>query len=267
MSIDNDIKECWAVADHWFNMTYETVLITGGGTGLGRRFAEVLALAGATVILSGRRLEKLEESAEAVRTIGGKAHCIAMDVSNSDSVAEGISASNSISPITVLVNNAGATSEDGLLNMGEQQWDAVMDTNLKGAWMVAREVVGAMSLRKKGGAVVNIASVLGTSVQKGTGAYCASKAGLLHLTRQMALEWARYQVRVNAIAPGYYFTDIAATYLESDKGKALLKRIPARRLGEPHEMDAALLMLCSSASSYMTGSTVTIDGGLSLTIV
>ena len=250
-----------------FDMSSETVLITGGGTGLGRHFAEVLAGAGGTTILTGRRIQKLEESAKSVREMGGTAHCVAMDVSDTQSVVEGIEACNAISPITVLVNNAGTTSESSLLDLDEQGWDNVVDTNLKGAWMVAREVVRAMSEREARGAIVNIASVLGTSVQKGTGSYCPSKAGLLHLTRQMALEWARYQVRVNAIAPGYYFTDIAANYLESEAGKALLKRIPARRLGQPREMDAALLMLCSSASSYMTGSTVTIDGGLSLSIV
>jgi NAD(P)-dependent dehydrogenase (short-subunit alcohol dehydrogenase family) len=248
-------------------MSGETALITGGGTGLGRRFAEVLGEAGATVILSGRRLEKLEESAQSVRDHGGAAHCVCMDVSDPASVVIGIEACNAISPITVLVNNAGTTSAAALLDLDESDWDLVIDTNLKGAWLVASEVVRGMSSRTCGGAIVNIASVLGTSVQKGTGGYCPSKAGLLHLTRQMALEWARYQVRVNSIAPGYYFTDIAASYLESDSGKALLQRIPARRLGEPQEMDAALLMLCSSASSYMTGSTITIDGGLSLSIV
>jgi NAD(P)-dependent dehydrogenase (short-subunit alcohol dehydrogenase family) len=246
-------------------MSDDTVLITGGGTGLGRQFAQVLARAGATVILSGRRMEKLEESAQSVRDNGGRAHCVVMDVS--DSVARGVEACNQISPVNVLVNNAGTTSENVLLDLDEQSWDSVLDTNLKGAWMVGREVVRSLAARDQGGAIINIASVLGTSVQKGTGGYCPSKAGLLQLTRQMALEWARFKVRVNAISPGYYHTDIAASYLDSDAGKALLRRIPARRLGEPREMDAALLMLCSSASSYMTGSAVNVDGGLSLPIV
>jgi NAD(P)-dependent dehydrogenase (short-subunit alcohol dehydrogenase family) len=253
--------------DELFDMSSDTVLITGGGTGLGRHFAQVLAGAGATVILSGRRMEKLEESAHSVRDSGGRAHCVAMDVSDSDSVARGIEACNEISPVNVLVNNAGTTSENVLLDLDEEAWDSVLDTNLKGAWMVGREVVRSLVARGQGGAIVNIASVLGTSVQKGTGGYCPSKAGLLQLTRQMALEWARFKVRVNAISPGYYHTDIAASYLDSDAGKALLRRIPARRLGEPCEMDAALLMLSSSASSYMTGSAVNVDGGLALSIV
>ena len=253
--------------DELFDMSDDTVLITGGGTGLGRQFAQVLARAGATVILSGRRMEKLEESAESVRASGGNVYCVVMDVSDSASVARGVEACNEISPVNVLINNAGTTSENVLLDLDEQSWDCVLDTNLKGAWMVGREVVRSLAACERGGAIVNIASVLGSSVQKGTGGYCPSKAGLLQLTRQMALEWARFKVRVNAISPGYYHTDIAASYLDSDAGKALLRRIPARRLGQPREMDAALLMLCSSASSYMTGSAVNVDGGLSLPIV
>lgn len=256
-----------SMLDDLFDMTGDTVLITGGGTGLGRRFAQVLVEAGATVILSGRRLEKLEESAQVISDAGGRVHCVAMDVSDNNSVASGVEACNDISPVDVLVNNAGTTSENVLLDLDEQAWDNVLDTNLKGAWMVGREVVRSLAARGQGGTIVNIASVLGTSVQKGTGGYCPSKAGLLQLTRQMALEWARFEVRVNAISPGYYHTDIAASYLDSDAGKALLRRIPARRLGEPGELDAALLMLCSSASSYMTGSAVNVDGGLSLAVV
>ena len=256
-----------SMVDGLFDLSGDTVLITGGGTGLGRQFAQVVASAGATVILAGRRVEMLEESAESVKRLGGTAHCITMDVSDANSVAGAVKRCNEISPVTVLINNAGTTSESLLLELEENAWDAVLDTNLKGAWMVGREVVRSLANRGEGGAIVNIASVLGTSVQKGTGGYCPSKAGLLHLTRQMALEWAKFKVRVNAISPGYYHTDIAASYLDSDAGTELLRRIPARRLGEPREMDAALLMLCSSASSYMTGSTVTIDGGLSLAIV
>jgi 3-oxoacyl-[acyl-carrier protein] reductase len=250
-----------------FDMTGETVLITGGGTGLGRQFALALSGAGASVILSGRRLEKLEESAQLVADRGGVAHCVTMDVSDPDSVAAAVSRCNDISPVSVLINNAGTSSTTMLMDLSEEDWDSVIDTNLKGAWLVAREVVGAMIADERGGAIVNIASVLATSVQKGTGAYCPSKAGLVHLTRQMALEWARFQVRCNALAPGYFMTDISSYYLETEAGKALTRRIPMRRLGDPPEMDAALLLLASSASRYMTGSVVNVDGGLSLSVV
>jgi NAD(P)-dependent dehydrogenase (short-subunit alcohol dehydrogenase family) len=253
--------------NQYFDMSGETVLITGGGTGLGRQFALALSGAGATVILGGRRLEKLEESAGLVTGQGGVAHCVTMDVSDPESVKTAVKICNEIAPISVLINNAGTSSTTMLMDLSEEDWDAVVDTNLKGAWLVAREVVGTMIASKRGGSIVNIASVLASSVQKGTGAYCPSKAGLIHLTRQMALEWARYQVRCNALAPGYFLTDISSYYLETDAGKALTRRIPMRRLGDPPEMDAALLLLASSASRYMTGSVLTIDGGLSLSII
>ncbi len=250
-----------------FDMSAETALVTGGGSGLGKRFAQTLASAGATVILSGRRPEKLEDTAAAINGAGGRAHAVTMDVSDMDSVGEAIEQCMNISPLTVLVNNAGTVSGKMLLDMAEGDWDGVINTNLKGAWSVAVEVARRMINADTEGSIVNIASVLGSSVQMGTGAYCASKAGLLQLTRQMALEWAGQGVRVNAIAPGYYMTDISADYLESEIGKRLLRKIPLRRLGDPSELDAALLMLASGASGYMTGSVVTVDGGLSMAVV
>ncbi|MGI9286764.1 MAG: SDR family NAD(P)-dependent oxidoreductase [Pseudomonadales bacterium] len=250
-----------------FDMSGETVMVTGGGTGLGRQYATVLARAGARVILCARRVEKLEEAAAAIRQQGGEAHCIAMDVANSDSVAVAFKRCLEIAPVTVLVNNAGTASEPMLLDLSEQEWDSVLDTNLKGAWLVARAAARQMIDHGQGGSIINIASVLGSSVQKGTGAYAAAKSGLLHLTRAMALEWARDCIRVNAIAPGYYRTDMAEDYLDSEVGRQLIKRIPQRRLGSPEEMDGALLMLASAASAYMTGSVVTVDGGLSLSII
>lgn len=250
-----------------FDMSNDTVLITGGGTGLGKRFAKILGEAGATVILTGRRIQKLEEAAQAVVGNGGSAYCVQMDVGDAEDVVRAVNDCEGISPLTVLVNNAGVSSASMLLELDEAGWDSVMNTNLKGSWLVAREVARAMEQRNNGGAIVNIASVLSSSVQKGTGAYGPSKAGLLQLTRLMAVEWSRYKIRVNAIAPGYYYTDIASSYLESDAGKELLRRIPARRLGDPSELDAAILLLASRGSSYMTGSVLTVDGGLSLSIV
>lgn len=252
---------------NYLDMSGETVMITGGGTGLGKQFATILGQAGATIVLCARRVEKLEDTAEIVRRNGGAAHCIAIDVSNQVSISDAFDRLDAISPITVLINNAGTTANPMLLDLSEEEWDSVVDTNLKGAWMVARTAARQMIDQGKGGSIINIASVLGTSVQKGTGAYATSKSGLLHLTRQMALEWARYDIRVNAIAPGYYRTDMATRYLNSDEGKHLIKRIPQRRLGDPGEMDGAILMLASSASSYMTGSVVTVDGGLSLSVI
>jgi NAD(P)-dependent dehydrogenase (short-subunit alcohol dehydrogenase family) len=190
-----------------------------------------------------------------------------MDVANAESVTEAFRRCADIGPVDVLINNAGVAAEPSLLDLSEQEWDQVIDINLKGAWLVARAGAQQMIDHGRGGAIVNIASVLGSCVQKGTGAYAAAKSGLIHLTRAMALEWAKYSVRVNAIAPGYYHTDMAAGYLDSESGQRLLKRIPQRRLGNPKELDGAILMLSSSASAYMTGSIVTVDGGLSLSVI
>ena len=250
-----------------FDMSGRRVLITGGGTGLGQRFAHTLAAAGATVILAARRADRLEQTARTLRERGASAHCVTMDVASAASVANAFRAIAAIGPLDVLVNNAGTAADKSLLDIGEDEWDRVMDANLKGAWLVARAAATAMIAAGTGGSIVNIASVLGSAVQKHTGPYSAAKAGLLHLTRAMALEWARHGIRVNAIAPGYYRTDMAADFLESDAGRLLQKRIPQRRLGDPQELDGAILLLASAASSYMTGSVITVDGGLSLAVV
>ena len=250
-----------------FGLNGKTALITGGGTGLGRQFAMTLSQAGARVILSARRVERLEETAGWIREHGGEAHCIPMDVSHAATVDAAIAQAAAIAPLDILVNNAGVAAEPMLLDLDESEWDSVLDANLKGAWLVARAVAREMVEKNTPGSIVNIASVLGSAVQKGTGAYAASKAGLLHLTRAMAVEWARHGIRVNAIAPGYYRTDMAEGFLESEAGARMIKRIPRRRLGNPEELAGALLLLASDASSYMTGSVVTVDGGLSLAVV
>ncbi|MEM1191225.1 MAG: SDR family oxidoreductase [Pseudomonadota bacterium] len=250
-----------------FDMSEQTVLVTGGGTGLGRRFAETLATAGAAVIIAGRRLEKLEETAQTLRDGGATVHTLVMDVSDRDSILTAMQDNPVVGSASVLVNNAGAVAGGMLLDLAEADWDSVMDTNLKGAWMVAAEFAKSLKDHGRAGAIVNIASVLGSSVQLGTGAYCPSKAALIQLTRLMSLEWARHGIRVNTIAPGYYRTDISEEYLESEAGAALVKKIPLRRLGEAQELDGAILLLASDASRYMTGSLITVDGGLSLAVV
>ena len=248
-----------------FDLRGRHALVTGGGTGLGRAFALQLAGAGAVVTLAGRRAAPLEDTASAIREGGGDARCIRLDVCDASSVAEGFAALHA--PADILVNNAGFAADRMLLDVPEEDWDAVFDANLKGAWMVARAAARAMIDANIHGSVINISSALGTAVQKGTAPYAAAKAGLIHLTRAMALEWARHGIRVNAIAPGYYYTDMAAEYLDSDSGRAMVKRVPQRRLGSPEELGGAILLLASDASSYMTGSVVTIDGGLSLAVV
>lgn len=253
--------------DSIFDLQGRTALITGGGTGLGRHFARVLSASGATVILCARREDKLQSTVEEIISEGGKAYCFAMDVTDKSSITAAFDRAAEHGVVEIVVNNAGITAVPSLLNLDEESWDNVQDTNLKGAWLVAREAVSRMAATNTPGTIINIASILGVAVQKGTGPYSASKAALLHLSRDMAVEWARYKVRVNAIAPGYYATDMAEEYLESPSGQAMLKRIPQRRLGNLEDLSGAILLLASDASAYITGSCITVDGGLSLPII
>ncbi len=250
-----------------FDLSGKTALVTGGGTGLGRRFAQTLAKAGAAVALAGRRPEPLEQCAAAIRSAGGIAHCVPLDVSCARSVESAFQMLERIGSVDVLVNNAGIAGEGSLLELSEDTWDSVLDINLKGAWLVARATARQMIERGVAGAIINVASVLGSIVQKGTASYPAAKAALIHLTRQMALEWAKHGIRVNALAPGYFMSELSAGYLSSDGGKAMIKRTPMRRVGDPEELAGALLLLASGASSYMTGSVITVDGGLSIPTV
>lgn len=248
-----------------FDLTGKRALVSGGGTGLGRQFALTLAGAGAEVVLAARRRDPLEATAAEIRTAGGVAECIALDVTDAASVDAALA--GPAGRVDVLVNNAGTAGPGSLLDMTEDTWDRVFDVNVKGAWHLARAAARQMIERRSGGSIVNVASVLGVAVQKWTANYPASKAALLHLTRAMALDWARYGIRANALLPGYFATEMSEAYLGTEPGQAMLKRMPMRRLGEPSELDGALLLLASDASRYMTGSAITVDGGLSIPFV
>lgn len=250
-----------------FDMSGRTALVTGGGTGLGRQFSLTLAEAGATVVLAARRRAPLEEAADTIQRSGGTAHCLVFDVADSSQVEAALSSIAQLGTIDVLVNNAGTAAGSTLLETDEETWDQVLNVNLKGAWLVARAAAKRMIAANIGGSIINVSSVLGSAVQKGTANYPAAKAALTHLTRSMAVEWARFGIRVNALAPGYFATDLSAAYLESPRGQDMLKRIPQRRLGTPEELSGALLLLASRAGNYMTGSVVTVDGGLSLPVI
>jgi NAD(P)-dependent dehydrogenase (short-subunit alcohol dehydrogenase family) len=250
-----------------FDMKGRLALVTGGGTGLGRQFAVTLSQAGAAVILAARRLEPLQATAAAVREVGGTAHCVTLDVADPAGVRQAFEVIDGIGALDVVVNNAGTAGPGSLLDMTDETWDRLFDVNVKGAWHVGRAAVQQMIARGRGGSIINVASVLGLTVQKGTASYPAAKAALLHLTRAMAVEWARHGVRVNALAPGYFRTDMSDRYLASERGKAMVQRMPLRRLGEPAELAGALLLLSSDASAYMTGCVISVDGGLSIPTV
>ncbi|WP_372395656.1 glucose 1-dehydrogenase [Azospirillum sp. HJ39] len=239
-----------------------TALVTGASSGLGRHFAGVLAQAGARVALAARRTDALAETRAAIEAVGGSATIVAMDVTDPDSVAAAVGeAWQALGRIDILVNNAGVTATRPFLDMGEEEWEGVIDTNLTGCARVARAVARRMREDGQGGAIVNIASILGMRVAGHVSSYIAAKAGLLHLTKAMALELARHDIRVNALCPGYVETELNADFFASDAGKALVKRIPQRRLGRLQDLDMPLLLLASDAGAYMTGSVLAVDGG------
>lgn len=247
-----------------FDLDGKAAIVTGASSGLGHHFSQVLAKAGAKVALAARRLEPLTELARRIEAIDGRAIPIVLDVTDSQSVKDCVQAAETeLGPISVLVNNAGLAVTKPVLEQQEADWDRVVDTNLKGAWLMAQEVARHMARLGHGGSIINTASILALGGTGHLAAYCASKAGLVNLTRAMAIELARHDIRVNAIAPGYIETDINRDFLKSDAGAALRSRIPQRRFGQPEDLDGVLLLLASEASRYMTGSVVVVDGGQS----
>lgn len=246
-----------------FDLGGRVALVTGASGGLGLHFARTLAGAGAQVVLAARRMEQLEANVASIREAGGEAAAVAMDVTDPDGVERGVAeaAERFGGPATIVINNSGVTASGTALDLPARDWDKVMDTNVRGAWLVARAAARRMIEARTGGSVVNVASILGLRVAGQVAPYAASKAALLHLTRALALEWARHGIRVNAIAPGYIETDFNRDFFASDAGQALVRRIPQRRLGRAGELDGALLLLASDASSYMTGEAIVADGG------
>jgi NAD(P)-dependent dehydrogenase (short-subunit alcohol dehydrogenase family) len=251
-----------------FDLTGQAAIVTGASSGLGRHFAITLARAGAKVALCARRAERIAEVAREIQAFDGRAMPIVMDVTDGSSVRGGVAAAETeLGAITILVNNSGvADAGASFLEQDEADWDRVIDTNLKGAWLVAREVAGHMVRLGHGGRIVNVGSVLAFRAAARVPAYAASKAGLIQLTRAMAVELARHDIRVNALAPGYVETDLNRDFLNSPAGEAIAKRIPQRRFGRMEDLDGPLLLLASDASAYMTGAVITIDGGQSVAL-
>jgi NAD(P)-dependent dehydrogenase (short-subunit alcohol dehydrogenase family) len=245
-----------------FDLHGKVALVTGASGGLGKRFATVLAKAGARVGLAARRVRDLQAAADEIRAAGGVASVARLDVKERTSVEEAVrTIEGELGPISILVNNSGISIGRPLLEQTEQDWDDVIDVNLKGAFLVATEVARRMRITKTPGSIINIESIVSFRQAGHIAPYAISKAGLTQLTRTMALELARYQIRVNGIAPGYIKTDINRDFFATEAGAAMINRIPQRRLGNPEDLDGPLLLLASDASRFMTGSTIVVDGG------
>ena len=233
-------------------------LVTGASSGLGRHFAMVLAAHGAHVVATARRAEALDDIVAAIRSAGGEASAVTLDVRDSASVDAALTAAG---VVDVVVNNAGVAHTQPALETGDDAWQQVLDTNLSGAFRVARSAARAMAAARRGGSIVNIASILAFRAAKQVPAYIAAKAGLVKLTEALALELAPHRIRVNALAPGYVETDLNRAFLRSPAGEAIVKRVAMRRFGAPADLDGAMLLLASDAGAYMTGATIVVDGG------
>ena len=240
----------------------QVALVTGASSGLGRHFARLLAAHGATVLAAARRLPALDTLATEIEEAGGHCLAVAMDVTDEASVAAAFARIDAIAPapLSILVNNAGIAQTRAAIDVPAAEWDSVIAPTLTGAFLVAQAAARRMRT-SGGGSIVNIASILGERVAKGLAAYAASKAGLIQLTKALALEWAPIGIRVNALAPGYIETDLNRDFFASEAGQRLIDRIPQRRLGQMADLDGPLLLLCSDQARYMTGAVIAVDGG------
>jgi NAD(P)-dependent dehydrogenase (short-subunit alcohol dehydrogenase family) len=245
-----------------FSVAGQVALVTGASSGIGEHLAELLAAAGARVAAAARRTDRLAALAQRIAARGGACLPVACDVTDRESIVAALAAAeDGLGAVSILVNNAGVVVSKPFFEHTEADWDYVVDTNLKGAWLAAREFAHHLVEHRRPGRIVNISSILGFRTIGHVPAYCAAKAGLTHLTHVLAIELARHGILVNALAPGYVETDFNRRYFQSEAGKALVRRIPLRRIAQAPDLDGALLFLASPASAYVTGAVISVDGG------
>jgi NAD(P)-dependent dehydrogenase (short-subunit alcohol dehydrogenase family) len=245
-----------------FSMQGRTALVTGASSGLGRHFALTLAAAGAKVAIAARRTDRLEALAAEIRKAGGVVEPVPLDVTDPSAVTAAFDKAVAVlGPLDVVVNNAGVPSNSWFLKTTEEEWRQVMSVNLDGVFRVGQEAARRMKATGKGGSIINIASILGFAVSKTLSPYCASKAAVVSLTKSMALELARDKIRVNALAPGYFPTEMNDSHFDTPAGQKLLGNVPMGRVGDLREIEGPLLLLASDAGAFMTGSVITVDGG------
>ncbi len=252
------------------NFEGKIALVTGASSGLGARFAKVLAKAGAQVVLASRRIDRLKELRAEIEADGGAAHVVSLDVTDYASIKSAIAhAETEAGPIDILVNNSGVSTTQNLLDVTPEDYAYVMDTNQRGAFFVAQETAKRMIARAKGDPtkqhqIINIASIAGLRVLPKIGIYSMSKAALVHMTKSMAVEWGRYGINVNAICPGYIATEINAEYFASEEGRKLINMLPRKRVGSPEDLDGLLLLLAGEESRFINGTIITADDGMSV---
>jgi NAD(P)-dependent dehydrogenase (short-subunit alcohol dehydrogenase family) len=239
-------------------------LITGASSGFGRHFARLLARSGAEVVAAARRTDRLQSLVAEIIAEGGRARALALDVTDVRAVRTAVQA---LPPLDIVINNAGIGTGDRAIDIEPEAWDATFAANLRGAFFVAQAAARGLIAAGRGGSIINIASITGLRPGPTVAAYGASKAGLIHLTRSLAMEWARHGIRVNALAPGYIETDLNREFLASDFAQAMRKRVPQRRFGDMRDLDGPLLLLASDASAHMTGVVLPVDGGHTVSVL
>ncbi|MFN7694306.1 MAG: SDR family oxidoreductase [Burkholderiales bacterium] len=252
------------------DLSGRVALVTGASSGLGAQFARTLSKAGAAVVLAGRRIERLNDLRAEIEAEGGDAHVVRLDVTDLASIKACVAhAETEVGTLDILINNSGVSTSQRIVDVNEEDWDFVMNTNLRGAFFVAQEVAKRMLARSKGsapgtftgGRIVNIASMAGLRVLSQIGIYAMSKAGVVHMTRAMALEFGKYGINVNAICPGYIDTEINHHHWSTEHGKQLINMLPRKRVGKPEDLDTTLLMLCAKESHFINGAIVQADDG------
>ena len=252
------------------DLSGRVAFITGASSGVGAQFARTLASAGAAVVLASRRVEKLKDLRATIDGEGGDAHVIELDVTDHDSIKSAVAhAETEVGSIDILVNNSGVSTTQRIQDVSPDDFDYIFNTNVKGAFFVAQEVGKRMLARAKGtapgsytgGRIINIASMAGLRVLPQIGAYCMSKSAVIQMTKAMALEWGRFGINVNAICPGYIDTEINHRHWQTEAGQKLVQMLPRKRVGQPQDLDALLVMLCSDQSHFINGAVIAADDG------
>lgn len=255
------------------DLSGRVAFVTGASSGLGAQFAKTLAKAGAGVVLASRRLEKLKELRARIEGDGGDAHVVELDVTNLASIRSAVAhAETEMGSIDILVNNSGVSTTQRLQDVTPEDYDFIFDTNVKGSFFVAQEVAKRMLARSTGsapgsftgGRIINIASMAGIKVLPQIGAYCMSKAAVVQMTKAMALEWGRFGINVNALCPGYIDTEINHAHWDTEQGKKLINMLPRKRVGQPQDLDALIVMLASDQSHFVNGAIIAADDGFAV---